>query len=262
MIEYQHSTIHFSKNKTFSLTRYDHGSRLHFHSAVEFMFILNGKLEVSLSGKTVLAKAGDLVVINSSVLHSSKVISKPLDYYILIVSDEFLNNLSLYGEKTVFPSLIHSKTVGKIFNEIIAEWKNGDKFSTPIINGKIVELAVYINRNCLEVEKVTPIKDDKKTAMVKNALDYLKGNFKRKLTVDEIAMELAFSKSYLSHAFKEITGYTLISYLNLLKCQNARALILNGYSIKQASLECGFIDLSYFTRTYKKIMGELPSATK
>ncbi|MBQ3234980.1 MAG: helix-turn-helix transcriptional regulator [Clostridia bacterium] len=226
------------------------------------MYLLDGELEISLNGKPVHAKKGEIVAVNSSVLHSSKIISSPLDYYILIVNDEFLKNNSLYGEHTSFFPLIRSEKACEIFDEIIAENEKGDKFSTPFITGKIIEFSVLLNREFSTNEETLAVKEDKRTAMIKDTLDYLNSNFKRKISVDEIATELAFSKSYLSHAFKEVTGYTLISYLNLLKCQSARALIINGYSIKQASIECGFSDLSYFTRTFKKTMGKLPSEIK
>ncbi len=226
------------------------------------MFFLSGGLEVYLGGKTVTAKKGDLVTVNPSTLHSSKITDAPLDYYILIVSDDFLKANSFFCENASFAPLVHSEKVAEIFNEIISESENSDEFSNSAIQGKIIELIVYLKRNFYNSETKPLVKIDKKTEMVKSALEFINKNFKKKLSVDEIANELAFSKSYLSHAFKKVTGYSLITYLNLLKCQSANALITSGYTIKQACLECGFLDVSYFTRTFKKTMGYLPSKTQ
>ena len=262
MIEYQHSTLHFSKNKAFSLTRYSIKTGLHFHTAFEFMFLMGGGLEVFLNGKSVTAKKGDIVAVNSSALHSSKIVDAPLDYYILIVSDEFVKAHSLCDDKRGFLSLINSQKAREIFEEIIIENEKSDEFSNALITGKIIELFVLLNREFSEEKNESEVSKKKKLYVVKNALDYLKVNFKNKVSIDDISADLAFSKSYLSHAFKAVTGYSIISYLNLLKCQSARALILEGFTIKQACNECGFSDLSYFTRTFKKTMGYLPSEIK
>lgn len=262
MIEYQHSTLHFSKNKVFSLTRYNVKSGLHFHSAVEFVFILSGSLQIYLDGEIVSANSGDIALINSSVMHSFKITSTPLDYYVLIVSDEFLKTHSLYSETVEFSPIIRSKKASDILNEIILENERADNFSSSLIEGKIIELLVLINRNFSKTKPEPSFKAHKKTDIVKETLDYLKVNFKKKLSVDEISSSLAFSKSYLSHAFKEVTGYSIISYVNLLKCQCATALIKGGSTISQACAECGFTDLSYFTRIFKKTMGYLPSEIK
>ena len=74
---------------------------------------------------------------------------------------------------------------------------------------------------------------------------------------------MGFSKHYICHSFKEITGYTIIEYLNILRCNNAKNLLLTGqYSISQCAEKSGFHNLSYFTRTYQKYMQELPSDTR
>ena len=98
--------------------------------------------------------------------------------------------------------------------------------------------------------------------MIRRTLVYLQEHYKEKLTVEEIAEALHFSKSYLSHSFKEITRYSLISYINLLRCQNARVMLLAGSSVSEAAAECGFSEISYFTRVFKKTMGILPSAVE
>ena len=141
----------------------------------------------------------------------------------------------------------------------ILEHEKEDGFSSVAITALCLKLFVLLNRHHVEKSGSETAFDGKQITAVKLALDYLKNNFKRKLTVDEISTALNFSKSHLSHVFKKVTGHSIISYVNLLKCQNAKTLILNGETIKQASDECGFTDLSYFTRTFKKTMGTLPS---
>ena len=55
---------------------------------------------------------------------------------------------------------------------------------------------------------------------------------------------------------------TVIEYVNILRCKEAKRLISEGQSVSEAAIASGFNNLSYFTRTYKKYVGELPSSNK
>lgn len=51
-------------------------------------------------------------------------------------------------------------------------------------------------------------------------------------------------------------------FLNMTRCTHARDLLLSGGTcVAECALRCGFQHLSYFTKTYKRYMGELPSQT-
>ena len=181
------------------------------------------------------------------------------DYYFLVADDKFFKTNGLYGENTVFDFRVNTAEARRLFDEIIRETEKGDEYSKISTLSVLMSLFIYLNRHHSRGKEATPASDEKKVTMVRSALVYLQQHYKEKLTVDAIAEELHFSKSYLSHAFKEITHISLISYINLLRCQSARALMLDGYGVTEAAMECGFSEISYFTRVFKKTLGLLPS---
>ncbi|MBO5906982.1 MAG: AraC family transcriptional regulator [Clostridia bacterium] len=259
MIYYQTSDGFFKDNAVFSLMRYVRGTGLHWHDAPEFMYIKSGELSVTLDGVRYLAGPGDVVTVNSSVLHASKKLDLPLDYYILFANNDFFKTNGLYGETTHFEPFIKDDKLSAIFDSIINEHERLDDFTNLATLSRVIDFFVYLNRfHRLGSEEIS-LDDDKKLVMVRRTLLYLQENYNKKLTVEKIAEALHFSKSYLSHSFKQITKYSLMSYINLLRCQNARSLMLDGYSVSEASSECGFSDIPYFTRVFKKTMGVLPS---
>ena len=78
-------------------------------------------------------------------------------------------------------------------------------------------------------------------------------------TFEEICKKFNASKYYLSHIFKEITGQTIISHLNFVRCKHAKSLLKSGnYNVSESAYKSGFNNLSYFSKTYKSIMGNLP----
>ena len=262
MITYQNSSQHFTKNAVFSMERCSRPSHLHWHSAIEFVFIFSGKLQFFLNNTTFFGEAGDLVIINSSIVHSFIPIGDGVDYCFLVADDEFFKTNNLYSQSTTFESKICTEEAKRLFTEIITEYEKADEYSNTAILSSLMALFIYLNRRHPKEVREAPLSEEKKLKMVRRVLNYLQEHYKEKLTIEDIADTHHFSKSYLSHTFKEITHYSLISYINLLRCQNARALLLSGASVSEAAAECGFSDISYFTRVFKNTLGILPSAVE
>ncbi len=67
------------------------------------------------------------------------------------------------------------------------------------------------------------------------------------------------SPKYFCHFFKQMTQYTPIEYLNRRRIEAACYRILSGWqSMTELTYECGFSDLSYFIRVFKRIVGVTP----
>ena len=64
---------------------------------------------------------------------------------------------------------------------------------------------------------------DKKMALVKQAMQYMYAHFDRKSPSTTSAVRLGSAKCYFCHVFKEVTGQTAGRYLNYIRCSNARA---------------------------------------
>ena len=259
MIDYQNPTHHFAKNAVFSMKRCSLISPLHWHSAIEFIFILKGTLAFTLNNNSFLASAGELIVINSSMVHAFSPTTDDTDYYYLMANDDFFKSNSLYSKDTLFETVIESDEAKMLFKKITAEYEHGDEYSNAAILSNLMSLFVHLARNHKTRGENVPRSEEKKLKMVRGVLVYLSEHFREKLTVEQISEKLHYSKSYISHTFKEITHYSLIGYINLLRCQNASSLILDGKSVSEASAESGFTEISYFTRVFKKTLGILPS---
>ena len=262
MITYQNPKSFFTDNVVFFLERSSRISHLHWHEAIEFIYVLEGRLSFRLNGSTFIAGKGELVVVNSAMFHSFAPMEEGADYYFLVADDKFFRTNGLYGVNTLFDSSVNTPQARRLFDEIIRETEKGDEYSKISTLSVLMSLFIYLNRHHSSGKEASVHSEKKKIMMVRGALAYLQEHYKEKLTVDSIAEALHFSKSYLSHSFKEITHISLINYINLLRCQSARALMLEGYGVAEAALECGFSELSYFTRVFKKTMGMLPSQTR
>lgn len=90
---------------------------------------------------------------------------------------------------------------------------------------------------------------------------YAQQHFSEKLTIKKMADALNLSESYISHLFKEVTGYTVMSYVMDYRFIQAKSLIeMSSQSkpLKEIALECGFESDAHFNRFFKKKTGLTP----
>lgn len=94
---------------------------------------------------------------------------------------------------------------------------------------------------------------------VYKTMEYVRANYDKKLSLDEIAKNAFLSKAYLSSIFKEEIGESLTNYINRVRIEKSRVLLLDKeISLIDIANLCGFEDQSYFTRVFKKIVGISP----
>jgi AraC-like DNA-binding protein len=95
---------------------------------------------------------------------------------------------------------------------------------------------------------------------IKKAIGFIRSECQREITLDEVCQLVGLSKYYFAREFKRITGQTIVNYINITRCENAKVMLCESdSSIAQISLQCGFSDQSYFTRVFKATTGISPT---
>ena len=96
--------------------------------------------------------------------------------------------------------------------------------------------------------------------LVDKAAAYIQKNFQTTVSLQEVADAMNLNAAYLSRIFKKYTGKTIVTYINDLKMEKARALIEeNQLSLKEIALEVGIQNYNYFYQMVKKHYGKSPS---
>ncbi|MDO6435439.1 AraC family transcriptional regulator [Flavitalea sp. BT771] len=104
----------------------------------------------------------------------------------------------------------------------------------------------------------TSVSDEESSRMNK-VYDYIVQNFKRDLTLDEVAAIAYLSPSAFCRYFKKFTRKTLSEFLIDFRIGYACKLLQgNNMGISQISGEAGFNNVSYFNRKFKAIKGKTP----
>lgn len=117
-------------------------------------------------------------------------------------------------------------------------------------------LAKVLNRY---TDLVFDLVDSKHKNVIRKAVNYMKNNCAKDLTLGELADHVGYSHSHFSKVFKEEMGCGFRVYLNQLRVEKSKPLLLSGsVSISEICSMCGFEDQSYYCKVFKKITGVTP----
>lgn len=96
---------------------------------------------------------------------------------------------------------------------------------------------------------------------IHKVINHIKINYMHKVTLEEAAELVFYTPQYLSKIFSEETGYTFIQYLNHIRVDRSKQLLIKeDLSHVQIAYMAGFADQSHFSRSFKKVIGMSPKA--
>ena len=99
----------------------------------------------------------------------------------------------------------------------------------------------------------------KHSDMVYKVMEYINQNYSKKLSLQDLADRVYLSRSYLSSLFKKETGDSITNYINRVRVEKSKALLVGStVSLAEVAHLCGFEDQSYFTRVFKAKEGVSP----
>ena len=94
-------------------------------------------------------------------------------------------------------------------------------------------------------------------------MEWIRINYNLNLSVVNVAETFNYNPNYLSGAFKKYVGCSLLDYINRMRINIAKKMLLSeDESIRMISAKVGFADEKYFMKVFKKLEGVTPSQYK
>lgn len=230
-----------------------------WHSNIEILCFMKGHGYVAYGNEKIEVQKGDIAVININTIHSL-FSNEALEYYCLIIDNDFLKFNGISCDKFDYESHICSSALNSLYAEAVNAIITPDVLKEPIVKSALLRLMVYMTKNHSKPAEHNQGQSSNTSECIRLAIGYIRSHIFNKLTLDEVADEVGLSKYHFSREFKKATGMTVVSYVNTVRCANAKKLLLkNEYSIHDIAIKCGFENDSYFSKTFKKHIGMLPS---
>lgn len=97
------------------------------------------------------------------------------------------------------------------------------------------------------------------TDTVATVVDYIENNLNDKLTLDEIAERVGYSKFHLNRLFSENTGYTIHKYIQMRRLtEAAKKLVYTEKPIIEIAFEANYVSQQSFTLAFRQLYGHPP----
>jgi len=259
----------------------DYVGILHKHEFIEVVYVISGQATHCIGGKTYKVKRGDLFIVNSGtehVFYENKDNREPFVAYDLMFTPEFFDSgvmgsqqesfnkyymfYSLFGEGKALPPFFSVTgsvytTFGELFNKIYLEHRGCEKGYTEIIRAYLLQLIITIFR--LDEERMSKEGNLKNRQVVNYIVDYIKENHTSHISVAQLAQMVYLSPDYLGKIFKKETGMTIGTMVQQVRIEKVCHLLAStDYTVAKIAEACGFEDMNFFYKIFKKHMGILP----
>lgn len=237
--------------------------QMHWHKGIELLYIIQGTVSVRSGPRRIIAAKDEIVIINSNDMHHICSIGGDAKYFCLIIDKHFCEEYGVFTSDIVFTPHISDKKILRKYINIKNELIEKKAMYKTAAKAAIVDLLVHLYREYSKDQSPITDKKNLKSPAVKESLSFIDNNYASEISTADIAWAVGLSEAYFCRIFKEATGFSVVDYINFVRCSNAKKILQSGeHTVSEAAALCGFYNLSYFSRTYKKHMGALPSEHK
>lgn len=235
---------------------------IHWHENLEILYFLKGSCNVINGNEELSVNAGDIVVFNSEALHCVKILDEPTEYILINLDATYFEAMGFKISDANIQKIIRDKKVSNIFEKALKEQKDALPYYRESVKAMMLEALVIMFRNYL-VEDFHDDENSNKLRLVKKVVKYIRRHYDEDLSVEKISEHCGYSRFYISKTFKEITGYTVIWYINAARIGKAKSLLISGnHSMSEIALQCGFGNQSYFGKVFKRLENISPHEYK
>ena len=171
------------------------------------------------------------------------------------------------GEMLYLPKRYHMSDYGslvrvtELFHEAIGKNTRQLEHYKIQLACKVLEAFTEIARSYVTTETVRYMETQPRSCrMVQNLLHYLNREYASDITGELLEKEFGGNFDYMNRVFRKTTGETIFRYLNRVRINHAKALILNSpWKMSVIGSRVGFSDEYYFSRVFKKYTGKSPT---
>lgn len=231
---------------------------VHKHRNVEIIMGLSGEGTVWTDMKPHNVTGNRIVVVNPNQIHyvTSESIFK---YYCVQIDTDYLLSLGIDTDEAYFSEEVDDAFLSDIISDIYKEWEGKEELRNIMLKSCLDAFSVRLYRNH-RLTDAQGSKESRTLKKVKSSVSYIKNNYNRDLTLEEIASVAGLSRYHFCREFKKATDLTPVEFINRIRCERAKTLLESKkYSVSEISTMCGFATSAHFSKIFKRFFLVYPS---
>ena len=242
----------------------------HYHPEYELVYIEGANGTRHVGNHISRYEGSDLVLIGPNIPHLNfdygvsnspqKVVVQLKDHFLgdaLSQTPEFVAITQLF-EKARFGISFHGPTKQHIGEQLgqLAQLAPFERLLTLL--RIFQQLATSTDHTLLHGEAVSNPYNLQEQERLQRVSQLVAEHYPRKIEIREVADLANLTEAAFCRYFKRITRLTFTQFLNQYRVHQAQKLLLLDTTVSKACFACGFENLSYFTKTFRRITGENP----
>ncbi len=244
----------------------------HAHSFTELVFIESGFALHSCNGSTTVLTAGDMFIIHPGDAHSYVSAYHTNLYNCLFytkdLGDDICNELEeLPGleqlKKSSTPRILHidiseRREFARLLEKI--QWERQNRAAGWELAVKSLFTTFLVRYSRLAASSPAPDgESDNYTGYVCRVLRYIEENYRSTITQEDLAEAAGLSCDYMSRRFKAAMSMTPSEYIRKFRIAKSIELLrTTTKSVSEIAAECGFSDITLYSRVFKQTVGITP----
>lgn len=246
----------------------------HFHPETEITEILSGEMYYRANDREFSVRAGDIVFVNSGVMHAGRQKNGGSCRYRTINFDTVMvsgHENSRIGAQYVLPLLrefavpvflmragdAETAECAAAVRGIFALAKERQTGYELLIKARLCLFWYGLYTAAKRQEAVLP---DRNAECVKRAIALMEERFAEKLMLDELARACGLSRSEFCRTFRKYTGRTPFEYLQHLRVRRSLAFLAAGeLPVTEVAARAGFSGASYYAEVFRRFFRISPT---
>ena len=240
----------------------------HFHSSYELMYVTGGCIRVWIDNREYVAREDSLLLFSNLEEHSGKLLETPFQRYYVRISTNLADRL--VGEP-VLTALLKNRPADfchvfdvsdlreellQFFKAVFVEIKEQDVFSNELCAALLKQLLIHLYRKRKEF---FPTAKNRMNQVVYEIQQYMDVHYSEPVSIEEVAKAFYVDLFYLTHCFKQQTGYSPKQYLMKSRISKAKEMLIHtDMAVGEVAFKCGFSDTNNFIRSFKAENGCTP----
>lgn len=232
----------------------------HFHDDIEIIHVVDGEVLLFEGSNTYHLKKDNIAVIMPSVTHSAKSLTENAWIKGLVFNLKVLNQPVSFTKSADYLLVDESMP---FYSQLLDEFEKSTKLyhrQSPAYRMEMRSHLLMILAVLTNMGFIIPEDENNLHKRLTPALKYISEHFADPIKISDLASLICVCDDHFIRLFKSATSKTPSEYIMDLRISKAMSLLsTDTYSVSEIAEKTGFINSSYFTKTFKRKLGITPT---
>ena len=242
----------------------------HYHPEIELVCVISGSGTRHVGYHKSNYTNGDLVLIGSNIPHSGFGLNSvdPHEEIVLQFREEILHFPQQEVETRAVKDLLERSKYGILYSTAtkkllmpkLKKLLKSEGYKRYLLLLEILfELSLCEEYELLNKEIMPYTIISKNKTRLENIFTYVEHHYDKEINIEDVAKLANLTLPAFCNFFKKATQITFTEFVNRYRINKACLLITQDKTISECSYSCGFNNVTYFNRMFKKYTNKTPS---